>query len=143
MAFKIAPDSHVDHNLTAEQISWLKNNFQERDGFFVESVLLPETLGIVPCGLHGPLMGDEPVADSDVTLERRGEREYRSRTVDRPTRPTRTVTVIAGPHEKDTCILYTAFGGPVAPKEPGDESLGDDERAESEEFWSKHALSAG
>jgi hypothetical protein len=38
------------------------------------------------------------------------------------------------------CMLYTAFGGPLAPKEPGDPTLKDSEREESEKFWSQHAL---
>jgi hypothetical protein len=141
MTFKIVPDSHLDHGLTAGQIEWLKETFAARDSFFIESVELPEALGMVPCGLHGPVMGDEPVSDAEVTLVKRGDREHPSRIVDRPTRPTRTVTVIAGPHGDETCVLFTAFGGPLAPKEPGDTEHGSDERTESEDFWSQHALS--
>ena len=40
---------------------------------------------------------------------------------------------------KYACVLYTMYGGPVAPQEPGDpncKNLGD-----SEAFWSQHALS--
>lgn len=41
-----------------------------------------------------------------------------------------------------TTILYTAFGGPLAPREPGDPDLPAEERAESEAFWAEHALSS-
>jgi hypothetical protein len=43
---------------------------------------------------------------------------------------------------KHACILYTAFGGPLTPKEPGDATLSGEERQESFKFWSQHALSA-
>jgi hypothetical protein len=41
-------------------------------------------------------------------------------------------------------ILYTAFGGPAAPREPGDPSLDGNEAglAESKAFWAEHALSS-
>lgn len=40
---------------------------------------------------------------------------------------------------KHPCVLYTAFGGPAAPQEPGDPSCKD--LAESATFWREHALS--
>ena len=36
--------------------------------------------------------------------------------------------------------IFTAFYGPKAPKEPWDKNLKEEERAESEAFWSCHAL---
>ena len=141
MGIKIIEESHLDHGLTPDQVQWICDTFADREGFFIESVEMPESLGTVPCGLHGPAMGDAPISDDEVTLVKRGEREYTSRIVDRAPRPTSTVTVIAGPNGEDPCVLYTAFGGPLAPKEPGDESLSDEQRAESEAFWAEHALS--
>lgn len=45
--------------------------------------------------------------------------------------------------DKDGLVtVFTAFPGPKAPKEPTDPSLRDDEREESEKFWSTHALCA-
>lgn len=41
---------------------------------------------------------------------------------------------------KDT--LFTAFYGQLAPREPWDPSLPEQERAESEEFWKNHAIVA-
>ena len=139
---KIVEKSHLDHGLSDKQINYLKETFADRDGFFIQSVVLPGDLGTVPCGLHGPLMGDDSVPDSEVEMVVRGNRPNPSRLCQRPTRPTRTVTVIAGPSGDEPCVLYTAFGGPLAPKEPGDKSLSDEERAKSEAFWAEHALSA-
>jgi hypothetical protein len=72
--------------------------------------------------------------------------------VNRPVRETRILTVIGGhlpvkdngPHAVDSsrCVLYTAFGGPMAPREPGDPSITDvDDLKESTLFWAQHALS--
>lgn len=168
-------DSHVDHDLTAEQLRYLLDHFADRNSFFLETIELPEQLGTVPCGLWGPIMGDSPISDAEVHHARRGTREWTSRLVDRPMRPTRKVTVIAGPHEekcprcggdgtcisldipyganpltyscsscdgtgtkKHVCILYTAFGGPASPQEPGDPGCKDP--AVSATFWREHAL---
>jgi hypothetical protein len=38
--------------------------------------------------------------------------------------------------------LFTAFYGKLAPREPWDPSLPDQDRAESEEFWKTHAIVA-
>lgn len=114
------PESHFDHGLTAAQVDHILTRFADRSAFFVETFDLPEDLGTVPCGLFGPLVGDAPVAEGDVTRAPRGTRPYASRLVDRTPRATRTVTVIAGPHDGHACIVYTAFGGPVTPQEPGD-----------------------
>jgi len=168
------PDSHVDHNLTEDQLKYLLDRFADRNSFFLESIELPEQLGSVPCGLWGPIMGDPPVDEADVHHGRRGDRPWTSRLVDRSTRSTRLVTVIAGPHEetcttcegkiislaapgadtygwvigcdhcggtgkiKNACVLYTAFGGPASPQEPGDPGCKDP--AASAAFWREHAL---
>lgn len=39
---------------------------------------------------------------------------------------------------KHACILYTTFGGPLAPQEPGDPSCKDPEASTA--FWQEHAL---
>jgi hypothetical protein len=138
---KIIADSHLDHGLTQEQIDYLMAKLGHRDAFFIETVDLPPRLGTVPCGLHGPVMGDDPVPEAEVTYAQRGERPGASRLCDRAPRDWHCVTLIAGPHGGDPCVLYTAFGGPLAPKEPTDPTLTDDERAASEAFWAEHALS--
>lgn len=129
-------ESHLDHGLSDAQVAYIFERFADRGAFFIETFGLPEALGTVPCGLYGPLMGDDPVIEDaagrgawDVPGRRlmlrhepRGTRTWPSRLMPRwwPMRPTRKVTVIAGPHEGYPCILYTAFGGPATPREPGD-----------------------
>lgn len=132
------PDSHVDHHLTKDQLRYLLDRFADRGSFFLETVELPEDLGTVPCGLWGPIMGDAPIGEAEICYEHRGARAWTSRLVARPTRPTRLVTVIAGPHSEHPCVLYTAFGGPSAPQELGDPGCKDP--AASAAFWREHAL---
>lgn len=138
MPLILASGSHLDHGLTEAQMNYIMEKYQDRDGFFIDTFELPKELGSVPCGLHGPATGDEPVLDSECRMEIRGSRPWHSRVCDRPTRPTQTMTVIAGPHDSHPCVLYTAFGGPLAPREPGDPAC---DKAESEAFWAEHALS--
>ena len=130
-------ESHLDHNLSEEVITYILDKFQDRDSFFIESLDLPAELGQVPCALYGPIMGDEAVTEDEVEYVTRGDRPYKSRMVRRPSRPTSKVTVIAGPHGVARCIFYTAFGGPLAEKECGDPSA---DAEKSKDFWSTHAL---
>ncbi len=198
-------ESHLDHDLTTEQVAYLFERFADRNAFFIETLELPPELGTVPCFLYGPTMGDQPVPESEVHYYARGVRTYQTRSIYKDSRPTRKVTVIAGPHEEkcdrcdgqgscqsleipgpggpsfytcskcvgtgklqNVCILYTAFGGPQAPQEPGDlkaqknaiesqrlglSDLTDEHKAltvkrdalreklaASRTFWSEHAL---
>lgn len=155
---KITKDSHCDHGLTEAQKTYLLEKFAAKAEFFIETVELPVDLGTVPCGLYGPSMGDQltevhsMVCDYHGSIncpcmvgkwvvfeEKRGTREYYSRMTIKPPRPTRLVTVIAGPHEGEPCVMYTAFGGPLTPQEPGDPSCKD--VGASKQFWAQHALS--
>ena len=132
------PDSHDDHGLTEAQLRYILDRFADRSAFFIETIELPADLGTVPCGLHGPIMGDAPIAEAEISYAARGDRTWPSRLVDRAARQTRQVTVIAGPHEEHACTLYTAFGGPLAPQEPGDPGCKDP--TASAAFWREHAL---
>lgn len=161
-------ESHLDHGLSGAQVDYIMERFADRQSFFIETLTLPRELGTIPCGLYGPEMGDSPIGDSEVTYEPRGSRAWNSRLIDLPTRQQHQVTVIAGPHEepcwhcdgsggigewkaripcgtcdhgkvKHACILYTAFGGPLAPQEPGDPGCKDPEASAA--FWREHALS--
>ena len=134
----IHKDSHLDHGLSQPQVAWILERFQDKNSFFIETVELPSNLGTVPCGLYGPVMGDQPVPEEEVVYQKRGTREWPSRMVYRPSRQVRTVTVIAGPYEGEPCVLYTAFGGPQAAQEPGDPKAKD--KTASEAFWKDHAL---
>lgn len=142
MSLTLAAASHLDHNLTPEHVAWLLAQFADKDAFFIATVELPENLAPLECGLYGPTVGDEPVAEADVTYAIRGARKCASRMTARPVRPTRLVTVIAGPHEDKPCVLYTAYGGPAAPREPGDLTIPSwEEIQKARAFWAEHALS--
>lgn len=92
----------MDHGFTEEQWAFIFNKYEGRNAFFIDTFELPEDLGTVTTELYGPSCGDAPVAESEVTYEKRGDRAWKSRMVDRPRRPTRFVRVIAGPHT-DPC----------------------------------------
>jgi hypothetical protein len=130
--------SHLDHGLSPAQVEHIFKLFADRQAFFIETFTLPSELGTVPCGLYGPVMGDPPIGEDEVTYEKRGTRAWSSRLVALPPRQQHEVTVIAGPHEEHACILYTAFGGPLAPQEPGDPGCKDP--TASAKFWREHAL---
>jgi len=158
--------SHLDHGLAPRQIAHIAQFFEARDSFFIETIELPKALGIVACNLHGPATGGIAVPEEKVKYIVRGDRKYASRVVVIPPSghwnkigdpqwlaldgsvPTRLVTVIAGPAGKDDgldteepCVLYTAYGGPGAPREPGDSAISSwEELLKSREFWSQHAL---
>ena len=135
--------SHLDHNLSLAHVRFILERFGDRDGFFAETVNLPPELADLPCALHGPSTGQPDVADDEVQMVVRPGRNYPSRVLrngDVGTLPSRLLTVIAGPHDGLSCLLYTAHGGPLAPREPGDPSLPEDQREASETFWKVHAL---
>lgn len=183
---KLHADSHVDHDLAPALVAYLLERFADRDVFFIETLELPPEFGRVPCDLMGPLVGDEPIPESEVTYRVRGTRAWKSRMIEVAyPRTSRLVTVIAGPHEekcmeppgtvlrlqrcngtgkiecagmhagaawheetcptcdgagviKHACVLYTAYGGPLAPQEPDDPACKD--VAVSRAFWQEHAL---
>lgn len=140
---RITKDSHLDHNLSVGQLDFLKKHFANRTEFFAEAIELPEELGTIEVSLVGPETGATPVPEEDVLYTVRGDRKCASRVFRTPPkRPqSRLVTVIAGPHEEHACVLYTAYGGPKAPREPGDPYIGSwDELQEARRFWANHAL---
>lgn len=166
---KITKDSHLDHELTVGQLDYIKKKFADRTAFFKETFELPTDLGTVPCALIGPAVGMAPIPEDMVGYMIRNGRKCAARvhkdgpkfqalTVsedpaasDSPMQYTwrpfpkvpqvRMVTVIAGPHNGDSCVLYTAYGGPLAPRSPGDPDIQSwDELLESREFWAQHAL---
>jgi hypothetical protein len=139
---EITGDSHLDHGLLTSHIDYLLWQFGDRSEFFVETLELPAELISLKCGLHGPATGGDPVPEDEVFYEKRGDRPGESRLCRRDLIETRKVTVVAGPHDGKPCVLFTAYGGPCAPREPWDDSLTADQKAESEKFWHEHALSA-
>lgn len=141
---KITKDSHLDHELTVGQLDYIKKKFVDRNAFFKETFELPEAAGMVVTRLLGPAVGMAPLTDEKlVRYEVRHNRKCASRLIRVPSERivTRLVTVIAGPHGTDPCVLYTAYGGPCAPREPGDPDIKSwDELLESRKFWAEHAL---
>ncbi len=138
MTIKQIPESHVDHSLTLAQLEWALAQEAPSGEVAVQTLRLPFDLGIVPCGLYGPVMGDTAVPEGDVFYAIRGERKGVSRLMRAgAARQTRKITIISGPHGDtgDDCVLYTAFGGPSAPRE-----VYEDDSEESREFWAEHAL---
>ena len=121
----IAAASHLDHGLTPEHIVWLLETFADRNEFFIETVDIPAHLPAVTSALYGPVMGDLPIAESEVWYTIRGGRRCASRVLASAAapRPTRMLTVVAGPHEGAPCVLFTAYGGYAAPREPGDTTI--------------------
>jgi len=163
--------SHLDHGLNDGIVKYILHKYKDREGFFIDTfdletegrsgdgdsrlpidgVMAQVDTSDITCGLHGPIVGDNPVPISECEFEVRSGRDGPSRLCDRLPRPTTIITVIAGPHDGEACVLYTAFGGPLAPKEPwdiGEISESDDqyeanlkERMDSSAFWGDHALS--
>jgi hypothetical protein len=138
----ISKASHLDHGLSTAHIEWLTRALNERiaageaPGVSVHTFTIPSSLP----GLHTALLRTA----EGVRVEPRGSREWPSRVVDRPMRWTRQCTAVVGPHEVEEHVLFTAYGGPAAPREPGDPSLtADADKAESEAFWAHHALAVG
>lgn len=137
----IHSDSHLDHNLEMEHLEFIKSMHVRTDGIQVTTFTMPRELKPLPCGLHGPIMGDAPVAENEVHYAPRNERVGDSRLVFRPRRLMQTITLVTGPHDGHEAVLFTAYGGPAAPQEPFELVEGSDLWKTSKEFWSKHALS--
>ena len=143
MALKIKSNSHMDHGLDDRHVNWLLALFRERNEFFIETLEMPDFLESVICGIRGPNVGDPPVPESEVKYMVRPNRRCASRVLCTPTQPryVRQLTVIAGPSGVDPCVLYTAYGGPKAPREPGDQYIETmEEIVEARRFWRNHAL---
>jgi hypothetical protein len=132
-------ESHVDH-VPEDIVTHVLERFKDRDGFFIETFELPANLPALENALYGPACGDPPVREDEVIIGPRPGRHHNSRLVKRPTRQTRTCSVIAGPHDGLPCVLFTVFGGPVSPREVADPTLPAAELEKSQAFWAVHAL---
>jgi hypothetical protein len=66
--------SHTDHHLSLEHKMWLLSQFSDVTEFFIKTIEMPAELPDLPCGLHGPAMGDPPVPESEVRHEARNGR---------------------------------------------------------------------
>lgn len=148
---KITTKSHVDHGLRSQHIDFIGEAFGHRTGFFIETVELPHGIAPLPCSLVGPLTGFKAVDATEVEFRRRGDRIVPSRMMTGAAAwarglhliPTsRKLTVIGGiDAESGDCILFTAYGGPLAPREVGDPNITHvDDLVKSFHFWLEHAL---
>jgi hypothetical protein len=138
---EISSASHLDHGLSTAHVAWILAQFPDASAFMIATLELPPELAPVVCALYGPAMGDDPVTEGFVRYVVRGSRQCATRAVSRPVRTTRKLTIIAGPSVDRPCVLYTSYGGPAAPREPGDPSIASwDELQASRAFWQAHAL---
>jgi hypothetical protein len=141
---KTTNESHTDHGLTAAHLAMIDFHFEANPpkGFTIAQLDLPEGVESLPCGLHGPSTTGQEVPESEVQYAVRGTRKCASRLTSRPSAPSRKMTVMVALGEDGVPFLITAYGGPLAPREPGDPDIGSwDELVKSREFWSTHALS--
>jgi hypothetical protein len=144
----VLPESHTDHGLSPAHMSWLlavaaAAREENPSGVMVKTFDLPLDLSPLESGLYGPLAGDEPVKESEASYAVRGTRKGLTRFVARPMRETRRVTVVVGPYGDHSSVLFTAYGGEAAPREPFDvdESRDPEGYREAGIFWGQHALS--
>jgi len=138
---KIDPESHLDHGLTQAHIDHMMERFADKTTFFIETFEMPAELPDLMNGLYGPRVGDPPVTEDQVHYKVRGDRKGESRMIAKPPRPTRMMTVIAGPADDvEGIVLYTAYGGVSAERAPFDAP--EDEKEKSARFWSEHALAS-
>lgn len=132
---------HADHGILDSHMAVITNLFTEAgEGFLLRTVTLPEDCADLLSGIHGPITGDEPVPSAEVHWAKRGERPGLSRLCTRDPRPTRLMTVI-GIREGDVIKVFTAYGGPCAPREITDPNLPPEAAEEACAFWAQHALS--
>lgn len=137
---KITKNSHLDHSLSPAHVELLLKHFGHIEHFAIQTIDIPLDLPELPCSLRGPACGDPTIHESEVVYEVRGDRAGKSRiSVNHLPKPSRRLTAIMGMHEGE-CILFTAYGGPAAPREPWDPSLDEEGREESKAFWLSHAL---
>lgn len=136
--------AHDDHGLSEEHLRLIDERLSEWDGSFVLiHTQIPEGYPPLPSALYGPAAGDAAITEGQVVYKKRGGRAFPSRLIELPNRPARNMVIVAGPGRGGP-IIYTAYGtqaDSVSPREPWDKSMNDEERAEAEAFWSKHALS--
>lgn len=141
---KAAPPAkwyHKDHGLKDEHVQKAEAAIRDLpEGVHVVTLRVDEPL---ESALYGPKAGDAPVAEGEVVRVKRGDRPEPSRMVRRGTRPSNEMTVVGNKNADGSVEIYTAYGGPEAPREPWDTSLTPEERAESEAFWREHALATG
>ena len=137
--------AHDDHPITEAQLRWIQTNpeiAEKKEGTFICQIFkMPEELGTIPSALYGPSAGDSKVKESEVTYIVRGERNEKSRMIDKPIRPAQNICVI-GLVGQVAFTLYGTQAPDPTPREPWDKGLkSTEEKEEASKFWSEHALS--
>jgi hypothetical protein len=131
---------HYVKDVDTETMKALVESLNLQEGFFLRTIPLPNGQ-TVPCRLHGPAMGDDPVQDQEVWFSRTGPDKPLTRFVLRDERDVSEITVI-GMLTGSEVEVWAAYGGPARPRNVGDVTLTtDEEKAEAETFWASHALS--
>ena len=147
---------HDDHDITNEMRLWLLGGFRElldpdasREATF--EFPIPLAMGVLPCAMYGPKMGDEPMTSDHIMWYPRKGRTCPSRLTKLPMRMSGTISgAYAWDHVRHSLDFYSVYGGPVAPREMGDlehqslecgVKLPEGAIAESWAFWREHALS--
>ena len=134
---KITGMSHLDHGLSERLVKIIAEKYADRQAFFIDTFEIPSDHPTLPCALI------EGVPEFDCFYRQRKGRSTWSRLCRRPPSWSSVVTVVGGPSGDEPCVLYTAYGGKLAPREPGDPGIKtSEEAAESFRFWWNHALSA-
>ena len=134
---------HADHGLVPQHFTAIEKAVEGVQGFFIKVISL-DGLPPLESALYGPSVGDEPVV-VDVELIVRNNRPGPSRMVRRPMKRA-TGLVAIGMVNEEGILLFTAYGttgGVVAPREPWDKGLNEEEKKQAEEFWAVHALALG
>jgi hypothetical protein len=131
---------HADHGLSEAEISVVKEVARWAKGFFIRVIEIDQESKLTSA-LRGPSVGDEPITDDHplVYYAVRGDRPQPSKMYNEVGRKATHIVVIGMGGQS----VFTAYGtekGIVAPREPWDPSLSDEERKASEAFWAVHAL---
>lgn len=146
---------HTDHGLTSAAQQAAEDALYEALGGvrIGEVAVVPFVVDsdddAIPCALYGPAMGDSPVHDFEVHHAPRGSREWDSRLIPALPRMVRFGVVVGRyspePSEPGGSMeVFTAYGGPLAPRELADPSMTDEaEREYARAFWRVHALATG
>ena len=138
---------HGDHGIAPEQWAYIEGELEKDPptSFFIREIQLPAEVGQAVCGIHGPSMGDAPVSREEVTTELRGEPGTPNRwpdpIVERPSRRVPYVQVIGNITPEGGLVIYTCYGGPLAPRNPLDPNQDEASAKAAAEFWAVHALS--
>lgn len=139
MSTKIVKAYHMDHGVSERLVSSALSKVKSGAGFFLFTVELPTFC--LESGLYGPASGDDPVGEGEVTYAQRTPDRPPSRLVARGKRPTNKLTIIGLMGAGRKATVFTAYGGPCAPREPWDASHPNEEsREQSRLWWAQHAL---